>query len=251
MNHYGIKGIENNWFKSYLTERKQYTTIGDYHSTLQDIFYGVPQGSVLGPLLFILYINDLHQVIQHCSVFRYTDDTNLLLVNKSLKKIVTDWLRANKISLNTSKTKVFLCKPKTTKIYKKLNFRMSGQKIEISDSIKYLGLHLQDTLDWDTHLNVIIKKLQRAIGLLSKVRHYVPKWLLRTIYFSLFNSHLIYGCKVWGQRETQLFRNIQELQDKAIRIINFKFDDYEVNSRYHENKILKIADFIALKMLSL
>ena len=122
-----------------------------------------------------------------------------------------------------------------------------AKKIEISDSIKYLGLHLQDTLDWDTHLNVIIKKLQRAIGLLSKVRHYVPKWLLRTIYFSLFNSHLIYGCEVWGQRETQLFRNIQELQDEAIRIINFKFDDYEVNSIYHDNKILKIADFIALK----
>ena len=76
MNHYGIKGIEKNWFKSYLTERKQHTTTGDYHSTLQDIFYGVPQGSVLGPLLFILYINDLH----------YADDTNLLLVNKSLKK---------------------------------------------------------------------------------------------------------------------------------------------------------------------
>ena len=86
MNHYGIKGVANNWFKSCITERKQYTTIGDYHSTLQDIFHGVPQGSVLGPLLFTLYINDLHQVIQHCSAFHYADDTNLLLINKSLKK---------------------------------------------------------------------------------------------------------------------------------------------------------------------
>ena len=148
-------------------------------------------------------MNDLHQVIQHCSAFHYADDTNLLLINKSLKKIIsyvnhdlalmTDWLRGTKISLNTSKTKVLIYKPKTKKIYKNLNFRISGQKIEISDSIKYLGLHLQDTLEWDIHLNVIIKKLQRAIGLLSKIRHYVPKWLLRTIYFSLFNSHLIYG----------------------------------------------------------
>ena len=136
MNHYGIKGVANNWFKSYITERKQYTTIGDYHSTLQDIFYSVPQGTVLGPLLFILYINDLHQVIQHCSAFHYADDTNLLLINKSLKKIIsyvnhdlaliTDWLRANKISLNTSKTKVLIYKPKTKKIYKNLNFRISG-----------------------------------------------------------------------------------------------------------------------------
>ena len=166
MNHYGIKGIANTWLKSYLTERKQYTTIEDYHSTLQDVFYGVPQGSVLGPLLFILYINDLHKVIQHCSVFHYADDTNLLLVNKSLKKIIsnvnhdlaliTDWLRANKISLNTSKTKVLIYKPKATKIRKNLNFRISGQKIEISNNIKYLGLHLQDKLEWDTHLNIII-----------------------------------------------------------------------------------------------
>ena len=73
--------------------------------------------------------------------------------------LITDWLRENKISLNTSKTKVLIYKPKTKKIYKNLNFRISGQKIEISDSIKYLGLHLQDTLEWDIHLNAIIKKL--------------------------------------------------------------------------------------------
>ena len=89
--------------------------------------------------------------------------------------------------------------------------------------------------------------MQRAISLLSKIRHYVPQWLLCTIYFSLFNSHLIYGCEIWGQRETQLFRNIKKLQDKAIRIINFKSDDSDVNSFYHKNKILKINDFIELK----
>ena len=122
-----------------------------------------------------------------------------------------------------------------------------AKKLKYQIALNSLGLHLQDTLEWDIHLNAIIKKLQRVIGLLSKIRHYVPKWLLCTIYFSLFNSHLIYGCEIWDQRETQLFRNIQELQDKAIRIINFKLDYFDVNSLYHENKILKITDFIALK----
>ena len=93
----------------------------------------------------------------------------------------------------------------------------------------------------------LISKLQRALGLLSKIRHYVPKWLLRTIYFSLFNSHLIYGCEIWGQRNTILFQKIQKLQNKAIRIINFKPDDSDINVLYNQNKILKISDFISLK----
>ena len=117
----------------------------------------------------------------------------------------------------------------------------------MTDKIKYLGISFQDDLTWDNHHQLITKKLQRAIGILSKIRHYVPKWLLRTIYFSLFNSHLIYGCEVWRQKNTALFRKIQELQDKTIRIINFKPDEFNVNELYKSDKILKISDFINLK----
>ena len=123
MKHYGIRGTSNNWFRSFLTGRKQYTTVGNANSTLKNIMYDVPQCSVLGPLLFILYINDLHKVTQHCSVFHYADDTNLLLINSSSKKkiirrvnhdlsLITDWLKVSKISLNTNKTKVLIYKPK-------------------------------------------------------------------------------------------------------------------------------------------
>ena len=156
MKHYSIKGTSNNWFRSFLTGRKQYTTVGNVNSTLQNIMYGVPQGSVLGPLLFILYINDLHKVTQHCSVFHHADDTNLLLINSSLKKIrrvnhdlslITDWLKASKISLNTNKTKVLIYKPKNAIIHKKLNFRISGRKIEVTDSIKYFRYYSPRQLD--------------------------------------------------------------------------------------------------------
>ena len=93
----------------------------------------------------------------------------------------------------------------------------------------------------------LITKLQRAIGLLSKVRHYVPRWLLRTIYYSLFNSHLVYACEVWGQKNTVLYQKILNLQNKAIKIINFDRNNKNIRELYKENKILCISDFIVLK----
>ena len=90
-------------------------------------------------------------------------------------------------------------------------------------NVKYLGVFLNDSLSWDTLLNTLIPKLNRAIGLLAKIRHYTPKYLLKTIYihYSLFNSHLIYAGQIWGQSKSDHFRKLAELQDKALRIINF------------------------------
>ena len=87
LDHYGVRGLTNNWFKSYLTGRKQYVSINGYNSSLSSIAYGVPQGSVLGPLLFLLYINDLHRAIKFCKVHHFADDTNLLFLTNSIKKL--------------------------------------------------------------------------------------------------------------------------------------------------------------------
>ena len=200
LNYYGIKGIPNMWFETFLKERYQYTTIKEYSSDQLMSTHGVPQGSVLGPLLFLIFINDLHKAIIHSSVHHFADDTNLLLGEKSLKKInklvnsdvkaLCQWIRSNKLSLNTGKTEIIVFKNKKQKITKHLNFRISGQKIIPTRTVKYLGVFLNDSLSWDTHLNTLILKLNRAIGLLAKIRHYTPKYLLKTIYYSLFNSHL-------------------------------------------------------------
>ena len=117
-NHYGIRGKANDWFKSYLRTRKQYVSIRGFESKTENMEFGVPQGSVLGPLLFLIYINDLHVAIKYSLVHHFADDTNLLLKNKSLKqlqkhinidlKFLCNWLKANKISLNTSKTELIL-----------------------------------------------------------------------------------------------------------------------------------------------
>ena len=257
LNYYGIKGIPNMWFETFLKERYQYTTIKEYSSDQLMSTHGVPQGSVLGPLLFLIFINDLHKAIIHSSVHHFADDTNLLLGEKSLKKInklvnsdlkaLCQWIRSNKLSLNTGKTEIIVFKNKKQKITKHLNFRISGQKIIPTRTVKYLGVFLNDSLSWDTHLNTLILKLNRAIGLLAKIRHYTPKYLLKTIYYSLFNSHLIYASQIWGQSKSDHFRKLVKLQEKALRIINFLPDATPLRDIYMNLKVLKLPDYIALQ----
>ena len=251
--YYGVRGTENKWFKTYLTNRKQHVTVSDQTSDNALIEFGVPQGSVLGPLLFLIYINDLNQAIKFSRVHHFADDANLLLVDNSLKKInkhinhdlklLTTWLRANRISLNTSKTEILLFRPKSKRnITKHLNFRISGQYIPRTTQVKYLGFTMNEHLDWDLYFSQLKKKLNRGIGLLSKIRHFTPKHLLKTLYFSLFNSNLIYGCQTWGQDQNEEFKKIEKLQEKAIRIINF----LPLNAPV-EKKIYEIKDFIMLQ----
>ena len=133
--------------------------------------------------------------------------------------LVVQWLRSNKISLKEDKTKLVLFSPKRKQITKHLNFQISGKKMETSNRVKYLGIQIDQHLNWNEHIKNIIPKLSRAIGVLSKICHYVPKFLLKTIYYSIFNSHLIYACQVWGQNENCL-KKLSSLQNKAIRIIN-------------------------------
>ena len=207
---------------------KQYTSVTGKNSNSQEITHGVLQGSVLRPLLFIIFINALNLSVTSSKVHYFADDTNLVLKNKSLKKtnsfinhdlaLLVQWLRANKISLNTSKTEIVIFRPKHKVITKHLNFRVSGQKINLSTTVKYLGVTLKKHLEWQGYINSLLIKLNSAPGLLSKIQHYAPKFLLRTIYFSIFNSHLIYTCQIWGQKENTI-KKLSEIQDKTIHII--------------------------------
>ena len=178
----------------------------------------------------------MHNSVKNCKIHHFVDDTNLLLTNSSLKKkikrqvkhdlsLICHWLRANKISLNTSKTKIIIFRPRKKQITKHLNFRISGKKINTCNNVKYLGITLEENLDWNPHLSLLKSKLNRAIGLLCKIRHYVPKFLLKTLYYTIFHSHLRYVCQIWGQSFNTLMKR-QPLQDKALRVINFKANNH-------------------------
>ena len=191
----------------------------------------------------------------HCSVHHFADDTNLLLIDKSLKRInkhinhnlkhLCHWIRSNRLSLNGGKTKTIIFRNRFEQINKKLNFRVSGKKINLTSLVKYLGVCLTPTITWNTYLLELIPKLNQAVGLLSKIRHYTPKPVLKTIYYSLFNSHLIYACQTWGQSKTELFKKIQKLQDNAVHIINFLPNTALVSEIYKTTKILKFSDYIS------
>ena len=104
---------------------------------------------------------------------------------------------------------------------------------------------MEEYFDWNLHINSLKCKLNRAIGILSKIRHYIPKFVLNTLYYTMFHSHLIYSSEIWGQNST-ILRKLEPLQNKALKIINFKNDEYNINDLYKTNKILKIADYIKL-----
>ena len=256
---YGVRGTALGWFRSYLHRRKQFVSVNGYQSSDAFMECGVPQGSVLGPLLFLVYINDLNVAIHFSSTTHFADDTCLLLHGTNPKKmtkqmnidlkLLRNWLRANKISLNASKTELLIFRSVRKNIDYDMRIKIDGKRIFPSSFVKYLGLYVDEHLNWSYHC--VAPKLSRAVGMLSKIRHYVPWLTLLNIYHAIFSSILNYGSIVWGQKVGSSAGRIQTIQNKAVRVLNFAPFRSRSDPLYHDSKILKFSDTVKMKNICL
>ena len=168
----------------------------------------MPQGSVLGPLLLLIYVNNFHNAIKCSQFFHFTDDTRLLNIQNTISKInrslnqdlkeLQFWLSANKIALNVSKTEVILFKTKDKPCNTDLRLKLCRKRLYKTKYLRYLGIRIDENLNWKVHMHDLASKSNRANAILAKLRHFVNSEILRSTYFAIFHSHLNYVCIAWG-----------------------------------------------------
>ena len=187
LEHYGIRGVALGWFCSYLSNRKQYVSVNGHISETLQIRSGVPQGSVLGPLLFLIYINDLPSVSKCLTFYLFADDTDIYkVVNRELRH-VKKWLDANKLALNVDKTNFVTFHSHAKKLTEPIALKFGHKKISQADHVRFLGGLLNETLGWKPHLVELSRKLARSVGIFYILRYYVPLDTLKSVYYALFH----------------------------------------------------------------
>ena len=227
---YGVRAGELRWFDNYLNGRRQRVCINGVQSCWTDILRGVPQGSILGPLLFTIYVNDLPQSVVHGKIKQYADDTTLYTVSDNITDLsnnlsmdlagVTEWVERNGLQLNQAKTQmILLSRKKRSKELENVVVKLKGQEVARSRKVKYLGVWVDEGLTWVDHVEAVRRKCLGGLAKLRRLRDTLPAALKKNIYNALVLPHLDYCCVLWQECGIQLQKRVERIQNYAMRLI--------------------------------
>ncbi len=244
----GVRGTPLKLLESYLTNRKQSVYCNKKSSQLKVIHTGVPQGSILGPLLFLTYINDISNASEKFNYVLFADDTNLLLhddnlnnlhtaLNTELEKI-SKWVSANKLKVNVTKTNYILFQNRSVE-HRMRTVYMEGCELKRVSCTKFLGVLIDENLNWKNHIQSLCLKLSKICGVLYKIRRNLTIDALKNLYYSLCYPHFIYCLSLWGCTWPSVVKEIIVMQKKILRTITFKRKHDSTQFLFTELKLLK------------
>ncbi|RVE47616.1 hypothetical protein evm_007713 [Chilo suppressalis] len=249
LSHYGVKGTAVKLIQSYLSSRIQTVEVNGVRSSGSHVEMGVPQGSILGPFLFLVYINDLPFFVENlCEIVLFADDTSLLFnvdrrknnyddVNNALSQVL-QWFNVNNLKINANKTKCIKFSLPNVKV-EHIEIKLNNNKLDLVDSTTFLGITIDSKLQWNHHITLLAGKLSSAAYAIRKIRQLTDTETARTVYFSYFHSILSYGIILWGTAAD--IESIFILQKRAVRSIYQLSSRTSLREKFKEIGILTVA----------
>ena len=255
----GIRGITHNWFKSYLSDRTQYVSVGSCSSKILPIENGIPQGSILGPLLFNLFINDLTFSSKKLKFILFADDTTVLMSDTSLSKLIVqfndeliniyNWMNVNCLKINVTKTNFIFFGPTILTNHKNIQLFYNSSLIPRVNSIKFLGIIISSNLNWKDHIIYISKKISKNLGVIKKIKHLFPFSTILNLYYTLIYPYLLYCNFIWGKNVKNHINILKKCQNSFLRILyNLSYFTH-TSPFYNMSKLLPIQHIHLLRIL--
>ena len=259
---YGFRGTTLNWLKSYLTDRNLKVIFKGILSKKYPVTFGTPQGSVLGPLLYIILANDLPKCLKFCSSIMFADDTTIFISGSNLKSLykkmnadlkrLSQWFDYNSLSLNIEKSNyvIFKCKNKITDYHEKIE--VGGKEVKRASNVKFLGVYIDEHLDWNIHIKNLLLKMTMGLYSINMTKNLLPYFSKRLLYLSNIESHLTYGISAWGPMLSSAnLKKLKVQQNKAVRALLNISKRSRILPAYKKANVMTLEDLIETSLVKI